>query len=78
MSASAVRTALLWTVLGGCGSVIAADTEEPDMEFLEYLGLWEKSDDEWLMFDEPMTADSDKRIDPVPQGEESTENDDEG
>ncbi len=59
---------------------LAADSELPEMEFLEYLGMWEESDDEWLVFAEgdSVKADSDERNDPAPQGEESTEQDDEG
>jgi len=34
------------------------------MEFLEYLGLWEETDEDW-------------QLDPVPEGEESTETEDE-
>ena len=30
----------------------AADAETSDVEFIEYLGLWEGSDDEWLMLAE--------------------------
>ena len=34
------------------GVSAAADEEElPDLEFLEYLGSWESSDEEWLLFD---------------------------
>jgi hypothetical protein len=68
-------------LLGVCGLVLAADNELPEAELLEYLGTWEESDEVWLMFnidEEPVVADSDTRVDPVPQGEESTENDDEG
>jgi len=57
--------------------VLAADEEVPDPEFLEYLGLWEESDEDWLIFDEPVTADTDERSDPAPEGEESTEKTDE-
>jgi hypothetical protein len=56
-----------------------ADEEVPDMEFLEYLGIWEGSDEDWTMFARPMPtrAETDKRRDPAPAGEESTEmNDD--
>ena len=68
-------------LLGFCGAVLAADNELPDGEFLEYLGSWEESDEEWLMFNqdnERVAADSDERVDPAPRGDESTENDDEG
>ncbi len=61
----------------GCSLVLAADDEIPDVDFLEYLGLWEESDEDWLIFDEPITADAEERSDPVPQGEESTETNDE-
>ena len=40
------RNVLLGCALGAAGTVIAAETQEPDMEFLEYLGLWEESDEE--------------------------------
>ena len=59
------------------GTVLAADAEEPEMEFLEYLGLWEESDEEWLIIDRQLSLETDERIDPAPKGEESTENDDE-
>ncbi len=72
-----VRAALLWSLLGSCSLAYAADDEVPDMEFLEYLGLWEESDEIWMLMDERMVADSERRIDPAPQGEESVEKDDE-
>ncbi|MDX1516290.1 MAG: hypothetical protein R3288_05590 [Woeseiaceae bacterium] len=62
------------------GATAAAEEDLPDMAFLEYLGMWEESDDEWLLFEddsEQAAAETQERIDPVPQGEESTENDDE-
>jgi len=71
------RAALLGTLLL-CGSLaIAADDEIPEPDLIEYLGMWEESDEEWLIFEEPITADNDERNDPAPQGEESTEKDDE-
>ncbi len=82
MSASRVLRQLLpGLLIGVCGMVLAADEEPPEADFLEYLGLWEESDEEWLIFDkddERLAADSKKRIDPAPKGEESTEKDDEG
>ena len=48
------------------------------MEFLEYLGSWEESDEEWLIFAETKETKDGERSEPVPQGEESTEKDDEG
>jgi hypothetical protein len=74
MSARSIsRQALLVLAFGAAGSVLAADAEEPDMEFVEYLGLWEESDEEWLMVEHQLDAESEERIDPVPEGEESRE-----
>ena len=60
-----------------CGLVLAADEDIPDMEFLEYLGLWEESDEDWLIFNVPMSVETDEWSDPVPVGEESAEKDNE-
>ena len=60
--------------------MVAADEELPEMDFLEYLGMWEESDEEWLALAEDdvlLASDSEERIDPAPEGEESKENDDE-
>jgi hypothetical protein len=59
------------------GLVLAADAEEPEMEFLEYLGQWEVSDEEWVMIDRQISLETEERNDPAPQGEESAEKDDE-
>lgn len=68
---------VIGSMLLACSLVLAADEEAPDMEFLEYLGLWEESDADWLIFDLPVTADTEERSDPAPEGEESTEKTDE-
>lgn len=77
MEITARKAALLGSLIMGCSLVLAADDEAPDAEFLEYLGFWEESDEEWLIFNEPVTADAEERSDPVPEGEESTEKTDE-
>lgn len=43
------KAAICWLLLSFSA---AADDELPDVEFLEYLGSWEESDEEWLLFDE--------------------------
>ena len=71
---------LALVVCGLCLGTAAYATEELeplDAEFLEYLGMWEESDEEWLLHDETMAADLEERSDPVPEGEESTEKTDE-
>lgn len=67
-------------LLVSTGLLYAEGAEAPEMDFIEYLGMWEESDDEWLMFeseDAAAAADTDERIDPAPRGEASTEKDDE-
>ena len=72
--------ALLTGVLLICWAGAVAD-DLPDEAFLDYLGSWEESDDEWVMFDEMDTEQADEQADsqsdPAPQGEESTETEDE-
>jgi hypothetical protein len=61
-------------------SVVFAETEDeevPDMDFLEYLGMWEETDEDWQRLDEDTVAENDERSDPVPESKESTENEDE-
>ena len=55
----------------------ATEKEEPEVDFLEYLGMWEESDEDWLILDETTIADNEERSDPAPDGEESTEKEDE-
>jgi hypothetical protein len=54
-----------------------AEVEQPDAAFLEYLGMWEGSDDEWILIDELVIADAEESPELSPEGEESTEADDE-
>ena len=78
MDMSAERTAAIACLLLVASPVLAEDEDTPDPEFLEYLGFWEESDEDWLLFEEPLTAEiEDTRSEPVPEGEESTENSDE-
>ncbi len=64
-----------------CSFMVAADEELPEIEFIEYLGLWEDSDEDWVLFSDSFDADkrakNEQRSDPAPEGEESTEKDDE-
>jgi len=71
------RRALLGSMLMVCSLMVAADEELPEIEFIEYLGLWEDSDEDWLIFSEPLKAENEERSDPAPEGEESTEKHDE-
>ncbi len=74
---SARHTALASALVLSGGLLLAEELEQPDTEFLEYLALWEGSDEDWLIFEETVVAETEERSDPVPQGEESTETEDE-
>jgi hypothetical protein len=39
--------------------------------------MWQESDEDWLLLEEIQMTDLDERSDPVPDGEESTEINDE-
>jgi hypothetical protein len=71
------RTAAVGALLLGCSLALAADEEMPDPDFLEYLGMWEESDEDWIIFDEPETADREESSDSEREDEESTEKTDE-
>lgn len=60
-------------------AAMAAD-DAPDLEFLEYLGMWEAADDEWLLVrdEAPEAGASDEIVEDAElEGEESTEKVDE-
>ena len=42
------RLALI-TVVAWFAGTAGAQEEEPDLSFLEYLGSWQESDEEWLV-----------------------------
>jgi hypothetical protein len=78
MSADTITRALLCGLaLCGAGVALASDDKAPDADFLEYLGLWEESDEDWVIIDDVTMAENEDRSDPVPEGEESSETDDE-
>lgn len=82
MSVSRVlKLVLLLGPLACAGMSAAADEEQPDLEFLEYLGSWEESDEDWLMFteavDKPVTEDDRKQPETVPDEKNSVELEDE-
>lgn len=68
------------------GALLAADDEPPEVAFIEYLGLWDESDEDWLMFRnsesdklllQAIESDIEGRSDPAPEGKESAEKQDE-
>ncbi len=78
MSAEVITRALLCGVaICSSGAALAADDAVPDADFLEYLGMWEESDQDWVMIDEMAVADNEERSDSESEGEESAEQEDE-
>lgn len=74
---SAMPVALALLLAAGTS---AADDVPPDIAFLEYLGSWEGTDEDWVMIRRGIrsgNADDSKRSDPVPDGNESQEHTDE-
>jgi len=79
LGSKGLQTLLCGIALNGA-LVVAAEPEKqdiPETEFLEYLGMWEESDEEWQLLNIDRIAEDDERSDPVPEGEESTESEDE-
>ena len=76
---SELQTLICGLVLCMSGTAVAETQEDDslDMAFLEYLGLWEESDEDWLLIEEGVVAENGERSDPVPEGEESVETEDE-
>ncbi len=77
MSADGAFRATFYGLLLCGGLSLAEEAEAPEIEFLEYLGMWEESDEDWQILNETMTADNEERSDPAPEGETSTEKEDE-
>ncbi len=73
----ALQSLVVCGLLGFGGVLAAIEDEIPDAAFLEYLGSWEESDEDWLLVRNREKVreelENDERINPVPQGEESTE-----
>lgn len=76
------RVAVLWGLVGMSGLGLADDVEAPDLEFLEYLGSWESSDEDWVLLaadaaDKEAPELQEEEIDTAPNGEKLAELDDE-
>ena len=75
------RAALLLSGAAVIGVAVAEEDQEPDMAFLEYLGMWEETDEDWQLFvdasDDEAVAENEERSDPAPKGKESQELEDE-
>lgn len=74
----AVLTGLVCAGFGFTAAAVAQDAETPDVEFLLYLGSWEASDEEWMMFEaaaeEPLARTEPKE--PAAEDDETEDDDD--
>jgi hypothetical protein len=81
-SSHVLRVIMACSLLALSGGVTAEDDELPDVEFLEYLGSWDESDEDWLLVKDVTKARDeimkDEGSDPAPKGEESMETENEG
>ena len=71
------RALAVWGLIGVTGIVLADEAEAPDLEFLEYLGSWEESDEDWvaLVADAAVAKESEEQeeADTAPNGEKLAE-----
>lgn len=75
-----LRIAIACGLLGYSAAAVT-DEELPDVEFLEYLGSWQESDEDWLILNDTDASRADdtneERSDSVPTAKESTESENE-
>ncbi len=74
-----VKRACLFASATLCGVALAADEEAAlDREFLDYLAMWEETDEDWQMFEEEETpVESEQPPEDAPESQDMTENEDE-
>lgn len=77
-----LKVAIICGLVSCVGLVAADDAEAPGLEFLEYLGSWEESDEDWVLFAEkPEQQEALENVQdgsvPAPDGEKLAELDDE-
>ncbi len=73
------RMRVVLCVTGLCVVAIAnAESEEiPDMAFLEYLGMWDETDEDWLLLEDEAPAEDDEHDESTADSEDAAENTDE-
>jgi len=72
------RSCLAVAALMWAAAAVAQEDEAPDLAFLEYLGSWQESDEEWLVVAEELATPADDEEEDTPEAEtDDTEQDDE-
>jgi hypothetical protein len=77
MSAEAIARTFLCGLAFCGGLVMAADDEAPESDFLEYLGMWEETDEDWLMLEKTRIGNDEERSEDDGQGDDTPEKEDE-
>jgi len=76
--AMSARAGMLVCGLALTGAGWAGEAEAPDMAFLEYLGMWEESDEDWVLLeDDDVVASNLEKVESEPKKEDSVEKEDE-
>ena len=60
----------LLLLLGPAETVEEEADAVTDMEFLEYLGSWDESDEDWLLFEEPVDEADEREEEDTERGDE--------
>jgi hypothetical protein len=76
---AAMRGSVCLLMLGTCALPCAAEeTEsEPDPAFIEYLGMWEESDEDWQMLEGKVAENLEENDDALSPDEDPVEYEDE-
>lgn len=74
-----LRGSVCLLMLGTCAAPCAAEETktDPDLAFIEYLGMWEESDEDWQMMEGKVAENLEEEDDASPPDEEPVEYEDE-
>ena len=73
----AVLVCGLWLAAAAAAGTEERTENDLEVEFLEYLGMWEQTDEDWLLYDDEETVVMEERSEPASESEVSTEIEDE-
>lgn len=78
MSVDGVLRGSAFVLMLGAATLLQAEEQEaPDPAFIEYLGMWEESDEDWQMMDSKAIANVEEQAEKSPDEKESVEKEDE-
>ncbi len=77
MGSYGIRAVLCVTGLCLVATANADGEEIPDMAFLEYLGMWDETDEDWLLLEDEAPAEGEEQHEPKADSDDAAENSDE-